>query len=79
MTEAAGGARSDDCGGLKHAALGYVCLNPDVDVIMPPIVKSVSKSDRGLRHKMLGSMICPRSMLSDYNEDPKYVSPSLLQ
>jgi hypothetical protein len=79
MSEAAAGARSDNCGGLKHTGLGYVCLNPDVDVIMPPIVKSVSKSDRGLHHKMLGSMICPRSMLSEYNEDPKYVSQLFLQ
>jgi len=71
MSEAAGGARSDDCGGLKHIGLTYVCLNPETDVILPPIVKSLSKSDRGLNHKTLGGLMCPRSMLRAYHEDPR--------
>jgi|ERR1700722_2379895 hypothetical protein len=73
MSDAAGGSRSDDCGGLKHAGLAYVCLDPQTDVLMPPIVKNFSKSERGLNHKMLGALLCPRSMLQDFNDDPTYV------
>jgi hypothetical protein len=47
-------------------------VNPEVDVIIPPIVKSPSKSDRGINHSMLGRLICPRSMLRMYDEDPRY-------
>jgi hypothetical protein len=79
MSDAACGARSDDCGGLKHAAFSYVCLKPDTDVLMPPIVKSTSKSDRGLNHPMLGRLICPRSMLDSYDNEPGSASVTLMR
>ncbi|KAJ6524719.1 hypothetical protein DFH09DRAFT_1189310 [Mycena vulgaris] len=58
MQDAATSARTVDTNTLKHC-LNYLLPNPAKDVILPPIPKQESKSDRGLVHPMLRYFILP--------------------
>ncbi|KAJ7113508.1 hypothetical protein C8R44DRAFT_881815 [Mycena epipterygia] len=58
LQKAATSARTSDTGGLKHC-LDYVVPDPTKHVLMPPIPKAESKSDRGLTHAMLRYFLLP--------------------
>ncbi|KAJ7123665.1 hypothetical protein C8R44DRAFT_917920 [Mycena epipterygia] len=58
LQKAATSARTSDTGGLKHC-LDYVVPDPTKHVLMPPIPKAESKSDRGLAHAMLRYFLLP--------------------
>ncbi|KAJ7112617.1 hypothetical protein C8R44DRAFT_882381 [Mycena epipterygia] len=58
LQKAATSARTSDTAGLKHC-LDYVVPDPTKHVLMPPIPKAESKSNRGLAHAMLRYFLLP--------------------
>ncbi|KAJ7460440.1 hypothetical protein B0H11DRAFT_2286106 [Mycena galericulata] len=58
MRTAATSARTADTGGLKHC-VNYLLPDPSKTPLVPPVLKSESKSDRGLAHPMLRYFLLP--------------------
>lgn len=76
MHEATIGARSDDCGSLKHEALqDYVPSDPSDPscALIPPLPKQKLKDDRGFNHPMLAALLCPRRELELFEVDPDFI------
>lgn len=70
MTNALGGARSDDCGSLKEAGLAYAALEVGLQSLAPAIAfKSPKDASRGFLHPQLGRLLCPAKHLTDFDSD----------
>lgn len=53
----------------------YLMPNPVTDVLQPPIPDSPYKSDRGFHHPVIAKLLCPVSVLDDFNLDPEECVP----
>lgn len=65
MDQAASKGRSDDCGTLREAAIGYI---PPVEGI-PDLDRKANKELRGFCHHATARMLCPRSMRDEFDKD----------
>jgi hypothetical protein len=68
MSEAAGGARSDDSASLKRNIAAYIPAKPDVHVVQPPLRHGL-KSAWGFNHPMIAVLLCPKRLLHDLQFD----------
>jgi hypothetical protein len=69
LGSAAGDARSEDCGSLKHNGIAYLPLDPEVDIIQPPICKEHTKAMRGFNHMITARLLCPKRYLWEFDND----------
>jgi hypothetical protein len=65
LDQAASKGRSDDCGTLREAAIGYI---PPVEGI-PTLDRKANKELRGFCHHATARMLCPRSMRDEFDKD----------
>ena len=65
MDNAANKGRSDDCGTLREAAIGYI--RPVKDI--PDLDRKANKELRGFCHHATARLLCPRHLRDDFDED----------
>ncbi|KAI5990727.1 hypothetical protein EDD15DRAFT_2129364, partial [Pisolithus albus] len=64
LTKGMSEQRSMDLGSVKHAGLTYIPLNMnETSALIPPLLKSEDKSDRGFSHPQIARLLCPRKKL----------------
>jgi hypothetical protein len=69
MTKKVSDARSDDCGSLRQAILGYVTAHLKAPIF--PMIPSNSKTGiRGFNHPIFARLLCPIELLEDFNSNP---------
>lgn len=67
--------RSDDSGTLKYNGLNYIVRDQDNDSVQPVLSKKSGKSARGWAHPMTARLLCPRSMLEEFDFDATTCEP----
>jgi hypothetical protein len=64
-------ARHEDTGSIKYNAIEYIPRNPEVDRVMPPILKNHGKSMRGFNHVAAARLLCPFRDLKKFDANPQ--------
>lgn len=59
----------------KVAALEYVLPDPANDYLVPKLLPSSHKSERGWSHNVFGRALCPLRYRAEYDQDPEFVPP----
>jgi hypothetical protein len=71
MNKAIIGAACDDRKGLKNDLITYIVKDRKTETIRPPILREEGKSVRGFAHKRTARLLCPQSLLAEFNADPR--------
>jgi hypothetical protein len=65
-------ARGADISTLREAGLEYVALEQPNEVLVPKIRRGAEKkTTRGHNHPVLSRLLCPVSLIKDYDNDPE--------
>ncbi|THV06119.1 hypothetical protein K435DRAFT_883572 [Dendrothele bispora CBS 962.96] len=57
-------ARREDLNRIKSLASTFIPINPHVDPLVPPLISSRGKSDRGINHPIIAALFCPRKYIT---------------
>ncbi|KAF8874233.1 hypothetical protein BD779DRAFT_1678822 [Infundibulicybe gibba] len=70
LSAAAGEARSEDTNSIKTNTPLYLLVDPQQDVLQPPIPKDC-KDSRGFNHAVTAQMLCPMRLIKKFDRDPQ--------
>lgn len=69
LSTASSNARTEDTGVLKPIIADYI----NFDAAEPVAKAPKNKSDRGFKHKKMARLLCPLSLLEEFDANPEYV------
>ncbi|KAF9228984.1 hypothetical protein BS17DRAFT_690623 [Gyrodon lividus] len=79
MNKAVRSTREDDSAYLKDKIGHYVSLNPAAAALSYPIhTEGGSTSHMGLNHPVLARLLCPITVLADFQTDPEETRQQLI-
>ena len=67
LSTASSNSRTEDTGVLKPIIADYINLDPSEPVTKAP----KNKSDRGFKHEKMARLLCPLSLLQEFDADPE--------